>query len=1132
MLGVLLLVVALVVPISNSLNVGPVRAEVYFIALYRCFISCAFWYVQSHHQYEWKQYEAFKRLRENSIPTGSVVELGLFSEWTTKVNGYTEYDFNDIHEMRGRAFRKSLDLMLSLPPLWNNTAMTAAKRRNDCSYWVSFHSILPLAAHNEYEFESIFTINQYDCLSKTSVLGGSSFEAYSRLGLWFPSKAKDYFQLDKSIITGCSIEDHFNSTYTMRCGFNLGHLANTGVAGTAAIQDRAMFCMNSSVVLQFEHFEAFSESRLPGIELILYRVPVSQLAAHTTEIVVDGVPHIYRVVQFPVDRLQSNVMCFEPLSGSGRRLRKRKLLEAKVVAVRSELVRNGQWLEEFGSVSNNVGELNASTSRVFDLSFEFSKRRADIAVQNPSDSFYCGNADATTEPRAYRDSLQQTTIPNHNIHELAALSSSPFRFDRRRLFSSWKQLWPIHGIGGLHSIKALMPSFVHSMTKHTRLYLVGESHMRYAWDYVVKLYFEGESMSKLGKKHIDVEDIREFVFKHRLFIPTVTDELVSIHKSTILQREQANNYSTTVAVQFGTWDLDVYPARNMMDSPTRGLPLFVRTVQELIVNRSIMCEKLAQGLSNEVMNELHVVIVDVFPHFHKPKATTVGGWRNNAVITAVNQKLWKMLVSMLETLASEHNAQSQHDTIAGLRQALRQTITSYLFASAKMKVTLVQANANVMNPIGEFSPGVCGDHSLCRTEFWDRPNMEEGRIVVFEAMQSGIVIMNAVLSAVYYANDEFSRSSSTSEIFSNYTEFDILRHPGPVESHYLILNGQRRLIPDDDTLQYLIRNRLEDCIQQTHIVGIVANRENVFNGIVDTCDKKFGYQAIKQASKGEMNHIVEGHPVYTMKSSVSLGNAASSSYSKCFASDFESDNGEYDVGMIVQNGRKHHVLLKATDRATVHPTSRCPEDEVAPTAPDCSPNPFMQDGSFIQSSEVKHFCIIQHGACEKLSLYYMEMLGVSAASNFTDIHVSDLKSIPKGPDYIFRVPGKELPDGTQLEADGRIYYMLNGSKYLVDKSLYSTIPGRFNGAVTKEYLDAIPGSEMLTMSMIRYPNGSLIMCSRTVYYVLNGQRRFIDGNTFEILGLSFSTLRRLSCSDMDKIPEGPALNVTDVRPGP
>ena len=126
----------------------------------------------------------------------------------------------------------------------------------DCQYEVS--------ATHTYTSQGAFRflIHQHEC-GFSQVLGGSSFQVISHLG---------HSQ------THCAVHDFFNGTYGVSCP-NVECearrvLSRNNQTASKLARESPLICLNATVILDYEHFDAFSETKSsePPMRLIISNV--------------------------------------------------------------------------------------------------------------------------------------------------------------------------------------------------------------------------------------------------------------------------------------------------------------------------------------------------------------------------------------------------------------------------------------------------------------------------------------------------------------------------------------------------------------------------------------------------------------------------------------------------------------------------------------------------------------------------------------------------------------------------------------------------------------------------------------------------------------------------------------------
>jgi hypothetical protein len=1186
------------------------------------------------------------------FPPGSAAENRLFEDWKTDVDGHNVWIYKRVNFMRGSIYGKTMNLMAQVPGIWNRTVLTEPQylqvdRKHDCSYEVSFLSLqvptnvqaslrttelhkLPRPAPGD-EFEVLFNIRQFDCVSKCQVLGGSSFQVFTRFGVFLPRNMRTQaqpgsndnsnpllmYQLSQSIIAKCYIDDHFSNSYTVRCGFNVHSFLPYSL-------QNAMYCMNASFTVDYEHFDAFSELRLPHQSMLRIRIPATPHAQDTINVVNSNsasgkVPTRYRMLQVPMDKYHNYVTCFEPIHTNGNN--GGNSIEATAsseqgVSFLPHYSSYGVWREVFTPPSeispSSMQSTDVSTAntqapvysipsrlpetldRVFDLHRQFLVNRAAMAAINPSDLHYCGNTSLVDDSQSTKPKRKIAVLPS-TLDNIASLNnqesrvSTAFMFERRREFVQWT------GIGN----KFLSKEHVLRVSEDNKmdLLLIGESHMRYLWDFIARLYFfhKGD-FSLLSQKHQDVIFIKEAIFLHRLFIPTLSDSLDDVTELMTKYYHGARGYNLnqqdmpnfhyywysnatikTVAIQFGAWDLDTFPVRGTMDSPSRGLPRFMSALLYNVemrtrqVDEDTMRHRGKDGAKSTV-GPVHLLILNVYPHYTKVGHNVTGGWKNNFAIQAVNQKLFQMMIKFLDP-KEVHGPYSPH-----------KLLTTFDLPAARMKITLFNAYEMMIQHAELFS-GVCGDHTLCH--IGDAGEQAGG----YTRLRSGLVQINMMLLAAFdsvhvpqtYDKEAFNSGAAEllypesvakgaaavnatkdknididkvrtqeriDELFlerpQEYRESTIIcvnqtadaPNPSRYAECYLIINGLKQPFPDEETLFYTVRTRLEQCISQTLFIPASAAAvpsadftDALMNESAIICDNMVGFGAIDfSKTKHDIQHISALFPMFSMKPP--LFNHSAHSYCAMAVNDADYRDGAF--GMSVQDGRKHKVVLPGEWREFMR---WCPPDEIMPQGEQCSPNPIVTtNGQLVFCPPDHKRYYMYNGKKEYISPFYQKYHGWKDPDFLYLDNFDLMKVIETGPWYSIKGP---LQDNITLQAfeDPDYYFIKGGKRHHLTKELYNSFPDEWRlgvGPVTKEYLENIPLGAPMTIrdlypSMPDVSDGTLLACNKVVYYIINSTRRYVTGPVFNELKFSFDNVKHMSCEDLRKIPEVGGLAVEDVR---
>ena len=155
----------------------------------------------------------------------------------------------------------------------------------DCSY--SFNLLRVDVTSTNHQFW--LSIQQSNCSQLPHIPGGTTFQstAYSSTEL-----------------VDCSLTDHFNNTYTVRCVFNRGptvvvasnHLQSSRTKSDDAIQ----YCINLTVMVDYEHYDGYSEvlmdwsSKYPSLVAI-----IADNEVYCSDRVIHNIDHIDKTYDDP-----------------------------------------------------------------------------------------------------------------------------------------------------------------------------------------------------------------------------------------------------------------------------------------------------------------------------------------------------------------------------------------------------------------------------------------------------------------------------------------------------------------------------------------------------------------------------------------------------------------------------------------------------------------------------------------------------------------------------------------------------------------------------------------------------------------------------------------------------------------
>ena len=405
------------------------------------------------------------------------------------------------------------------PAIWNSTTIHKTGEEVDCSYAIDSQDMS--FRFNDDTFTIKFTVNGKECISKTSILGGSSFHVTAN---------------NEDFLSSCGVIDLFNDNYSVECRLpsipirhakesnidsylfsilnktstadshtNIANLsllnaftANTAYTAinatetfTVLLQGHDMHCMNITVVLEHEHYDAFGrEGGLP--------TP----------------PQHY----FPV--LKDHVVCF---------LVKKSRMRSRA---------------SFRSLTDSNKNDSSQTSSQM-LLFDGSNTRG---VWSRDTSNYDGQP---YDNNIYKYKWNTGDQTSRNLTE--------------------KELTPFfitHNKGNDSVMSLSHEKYKECQARQTNI-MVGESHQRFTWSYLAYHYHEGQKiyLETLERKHGDVV-FYKFALTQKFMIRNAVlylDELICPMKGNVTAEKIA------IAIQMGSWDLTASPLRNVLEHSEHGM---------------------------------------------------------------------------------------------------------------------------------------------------------------------------------------------------------------------------------------------------------------------------------------------------------------------------------------------------------------------------------------------------------------------------------------------------------------------------------------------------------------------------------------------------------------------------------
>lgn len=408
----------------------------------------------------------------------------------------------------------------------------------------------------------------------------------------------------------------------------------------------------------------------------------------------------------------------------------------------------------------------------------------------------------------------------------------------------------LHLRNNLTSFK--IKSYILSCIENNDIVMIGESHMRYNWDFLYYIYFS-DTILNLPHKHESNFVLPYFIYESIIFYDNTATTLLK--HTNITAKLTSNKGMKTIVVQSGTWDLAAWSPRNVNFNLKRGWRYLINALDFIIVSR----EKLLKSTT-----PLHIIILDTSMQLRGEQNYKSKGWRNNYAIPATNQFFFLELLKMLK---SRNNYESINTD--------SNFIQSYKFINSYLKISIINS-FTIMTNLEEFG-AVCHDHALCRNH---------ADLNLFEFTSPGIAVLNIIMNTICPNSDIQNKITS-------YNNLDII-HSDYIK-FYIIFGGHKKFIPDNSTLINIMKRLSDDCLQSTHI--IYPNSSYVKTDINELYNQCFNNLIITKMPQYELDQIKEGTPMLSIID-----------YDLFYIHD------KFKLFMIL-NGKRHHLTCLPIGRA-------------------------------------------------------------------------------------------------------------------------------------------------------------------------------------------------------------------------
>lgn len=287
-------------------------------------------------------------------------------------------------------------------------------------------------------------------------------------------------------------------------------------------------------------------------------------------------------------------------------------------------------------------------------------------------------------------------------------------------------------------------------------HLVGESHMRYYWDFFYYLYYGATALGQFDRKHGYSAHIPHLVHEGVLFATDMGDYFAG--------RECPPADSKAIyAFQFGTWDLTFASLRNLLTNSAHAMHLVGG-----IASFAAKCAK-KRGASGPV----HLVWVtpSPYPKCPKPECKDRRRFNNHYAIGAVTQVLkWKLELAIEAARSKKGGADSSPFTF--------ETLDTRWIAATKM----------------EKREYPCKNHLLCHPDGEVMQFSRPGMAVAGELL--GTVVRHVTGKTSEELSERHSHDDTVLYIVEGNSDESSKRY-------YVLDSGILRKVPDLDTLQCL-----------------------------------------------------------------------------------------------------------------------------------------------------------------------------------------------------------------------------------------------------------------------------------------------------------------------------------------
>lgn len=428
-------------------------------------------------------------------------------------------DHGEMRECLNIAMKTAKESNL-FPPLWKNRIAMGTSRRDllvDCTYSSSIEEFVTIEKHGA--LYAHFKIQQSNCFSKTDIIGGASFHAVAYSGKFMVS---------------CSIVDLFSNNYTVQCRLPTDYsptdqiLNPTHRNNTVNLSDKRVSCMNISIILVHEHFDAFGRE--------------------------GGMSEIPHSLNHEIFR---NKVCHRHGGSAPSHLQH---LQDHV----SEEVSREHQKEQSEVILNNVNRGRRTSALEPSLG----------PAQSPSDSHEYVKG---IWIRDRSGTAEHPFVEHVYNYKWSSGARDTSRYSEAHLTDHFRAQYDAQ----LPLMTLSKGNYALCQAKQTNV-LLGESHQRFTWSYLAYHYHDGQALylQTLSEKHGDVSFFR-FNLTLKYFIKNIVRHLDDFNCSAYSDPASGLGRNVSIALQMGSWDLSALPLRTVMDSATYGTPALLEAIRRM-----------------------------------------------------------------------------------------------------------------------------------------------------------------------------------------------------------------------------------------------------------------------------------------------------------------------------------------------------------------------------------------------------------------------------------------------------------------------------------------------------------------------------------------------------------------------